>query len=120
MPRRHASRVRAAALALLLLTPLASCGKSSKSTAPGVTPSVSLGAAIRLLVPAPFTVPANLDTTASLLVTTSVDDTKSALCAFVSGGGLTSAGNVYLRTVAGPPDSIMLTQLSGVTQGFSY
>jgi len=113
-------RLRAFAAALAVALPLASCGKSSKSTAPVVTPSVSLGAAIRLLVPATFAVPANLDTTGSLLVTTSVDDTKAALSAFVSGGGLTSAGNVYLRTINGPPDSLQLTQLAGITNGLSY
>ncbi len=113
-------RVAVAALAVLTL---ASCGKSSKSTTPVVLPSLTLGAAIRLFVPASFTTPAGLDTTASLLVTTTLDGSKSGLAVFVSGGRLVDAGQVYLRTLkagASDPDSILLVKLAGTLQGSTY
>jgi len=113
-------RVAVAALALLAL---ASCGKSSKSTAPVVPPSLTLGQAVRSFVPISFVTPANLDTTASLLVTTSLDGNKSGIAAFVSGGRLVDAGQVSLRTLKGgvsDPDSTILVKLAGTIQGSTY
>ena len=113
-------RVVVTAFAVLAL---ASCGKSSKSTQPVVLPSLTLGEAVRLFVPPSFTTPANLDTTASLMVTTTLDGTRSGLAVFVSGGRLVDAGQVYLRTLkagVGDPDSILLTKLAGTLQGHTY
>ena len=113
-------RVMTATLALLAL---GSCGKSSKSTAPVVPPSLTLGAAVRLFVPPSFTTPAGLDTTASLLATTSLDGSRTGLAVFVSGARLVDAGQVYLRTLkagVSDPDSILLVKLAGTLQGSTY
>jgi len=119
-PRLRILRVAVAAFAVLSL---ASCGKSSKSTAPVVPPSLTLGAAVRLFVPPSFTTPAGLDTTASLLATTSLDGSRTGLAVFVSNGRLVDAGQVYLRTQkagVSDPDSILLVKLAGTLQGSTY
>jgi hypothetical protein len=118
----HHHHFRIAALAILTLS-LASCGKSSKSTAPVVTESVTLGAAMRAFVPASFTIPAGLDTTASLLITSRLDGSKAGIAVFVANQQLVDAGQVYLRTqklVPSDPDSILLVRLSGSLQGKTY
>lgn len=116
-------RIPRVVLAALGVLALASCGKSTMSTGPLEPSSLTLGAAIRLFVPPTFTIPANLDTTASLLITTRLDGSKSGLAVFVAYQSLVDAGQVYLRTLkagASDPDSTMLAKQEGTFHSLAY
>src|SRR5262249_21262800 len=63
-------------------------------------------------------VPADIDTTASLLFSLHMyGPLKGAGAAFMSGGGLVSAGNVSIRASGA---YVMMTQASGIAGGHSY
>ena len=107
----------------LVLVPLIVTGCSSgggPTAPPAPAPTLTLRQALNASLPATVTVPANLDTTASLLVTLHMpDDLKAAGAVFLSGGRLVDAGSVWIHTfkVSGEIDSVQLMQTSATVGG---
>jgi hypothetical protein len=99
-------------IGLFALLIASGCGKSSPTGPNGVIPTLSLRQALNAALPAIVPVPANLDTTASVLVTLHVPGgLKGAGAAFLNNGSLVSAGNVWIRTFTGGAlDSVQLAQ----------
>jgi len=107
-----------AVLPLLVLS--SGCGSSGGNpTAPGTPTSFTLRQMMTAAVPATVTVPSDIDTTASLLFTLHVyGPLKGAGAAFISGGQLADAGNVWIRESGGAFK--LLTKSAGVIGVHSY
>ncbi|MBI1799972.1 MAG: hypothetical protein HYR73_09860 [Candidatus Eisenbacteria bacterium] len=90
------------------------CGKSGSTAPPAAPASLTLNQALHAALPATITVPENLDTTASVLVTLHFPEgLKGAGAAFESGGQLVEAGAVWIRTtklVGGGLDSVQFAR----------
>ena len=112
MRLRNPSTLRKIGTGLLALLIASGCGKSSSPTGPITPRTLSLRQALNAALPATVPVPANLDTTASVLVTLHLPGGfKGAGAAFLNNGSLVSAGNVWIRTFnAGALDSVQLAQ----------
>ena len=110
---RFRQTFRALSVAALLTSMFftAGCGKSDGPTTPITPPTLSLRQALNAALPATVYLPAELDTTASILVTLHLNGFKGAGAAFVSGTHLVDGGNVWIRTLdAGVVDSLQLSK----------
>ena len=105
---------------LCALSLLSGCGgKSGPTTPTGSVPTLTLRQTLEASVPSTVTVPSNLDTTASLLLTLHLGGpVKGAAAAFMN-GMLVDAGKVWIRAfqISGALDSVELTETSGVISG---
>jgi hypothetical protein len=115
-------------LAALVLGALAAfsagCGKSTSSVTPGTAASLTLRQALNTALPATVFVPANVDTTASLMVTLHLaGGLRGAGAAFMNGPQLWNVGNVWVRTtkllVPAQLDSVLLAITNGTFGGNS-
>lgn len=108
-------------LAILLLLIQSGCGSSGPTAPPAPVTSLTLRQVLNAVTPAAVHVPANIDTTASLLFSLHLYAPLKGAGAAFENGGLVSAGNVWIRTMNGAAlDSTALVQASGIAAGHSY